>query len=134
MPPNFPLKTLQRSYFVAQRLTLPKQVVSEKKNLPASSTRGGLKTFFLKTLANEFLLRRITFNSLKNKVKVDERKKNITARKKIMLTSEHNAPKNGQGAYKWNLKVARASTSRHLIARDCSLFSPCAIFSSAGMQ
>ena len=36
-------------------------------------SRGALKTFFLKTFANEFLLRR-TFKGLKNKVKVDGRK------------------------------------------------------------
>ncbi len=67
-------------------------------------SRGALKTFFLKTFANEFLLRGKTFKGLKNKVKVDGRKE-----KPLLQEKKHKAPppKNAQGGgpYKFNLTV-----------------------------
>ena len=48
---------------------------------------GALKTFFLKTFANEFLLRGKTFKGLKNKVKVDGRKE-----KPLLQEKKHKPP------------------------------------------
>ena len=59
-----------------------------------TSQQGALKIFFLKTFANEFLLRGKTFKGLKNKVKVDGRKEKplLQEKKHKALPSQHKTP------------------------------------------